>query len=120
MFKVGDKVVCTQTHGDQFTKGKLYIITAVNEATERLFFAVDDRGSHTNGWGMKFFRPINSFFFVYAFGLHGPQVKHKTYESALAEAKRLAAIKPDQVYMVLECKAEVSLPRVEPQVKEYT
>lgn len=48
-FKKGDQVKCLSNYGDQFTKGKTYVVSSAYG--ERIQVERDDRGSTTNGWG---------------------------------------------------------------------
>lgn len=47
-------------------------------------------------------RSIDIFWMVYGLGHKSPTVRHKTEDSALREAKRLARMNPDVEFYVLE------------------
>jgi hypothetical protein len=53
-------------------------------------------------------QPIDSFWMLYAEGCESPKFKHRTLESASAEAERLAEKLNTQVY-VLQAVEQVSL-----------
>lgn len=54
-FKVGDRVLCTETCEGQFTAGKTYTVRAPN--THSLGVVEDDSGCE-NGWSYDFFNPV--------------------------------------------------------------
>jgi hypothetical protein len=48
-----------------------------------------------------------TFWMVYGAGQRAPTVRHKTPESAIAEARRLARVAPDVEFFVLQAIAHV-------------
>lgn len=57
---VGSVVVCNRDCPGQFTSGARYLVRSVHKemGVWRLDFAVDDRGSRTNGWCAAYFDPV--------------------------------------------------------------
>lgn len=57
-FKVGDRVECLDSYADQFTKGKIYIVSAdhLGNKYESVKVERDDGGSTENGWLPEFFK----------------------------------------------------------------
>lgn len=47
-------------------------------------------------------KPIEIFWMVYGLGYRAPAVRHKTEQSAIDEAKRLARMNPEVEFFVLE------------------
>lgn len=56
MIRVGDYVACLSNHRGQFTRGKLYKVRYVNDAS--IGVVADDRGEK-NGWGVEHFERAN-------------------------------------------------------------
>ena len=58
MFKVGDRVECLVSTGYEFTKGMIYEVGRVEKGGDWLKIKMDDKGSTTNGWAAKYFKPV--------------------------------------------------------------
>lgn len=57
-FKIGDRVECLDSYAGQFTKGKIYVVSADHRGAkyESVKVERDDRGSTENGWLPEFFK----------------------------------------------------------------